>query len=373
MDLPKTFCPAPWMSISTDVNGSIRPCCRYVQPNQQTEHKMPYMKDGKLHDVYNNPSMQKLRESFIKGEKPKECYWCWKEESTGVQSFRQRYLEKGYDIDFGKEEHTPRILDLKLSNTCNLKCRMCSPMASSLIGKEMGVYDPYWSENKIIGTDNEESFFNKILPNVREIELTGGEPFFSNENQALLLKISETDHVNNIDKIYITTNGMVYSKRLFNALDKFKCVEIAVSVDDVGPRLAYARHGANWNTIKNNISKFLQHSNVDAFLTRTINLLNVLHLDELEDEAKDMGVKLSSAFLHEPHYLGIQHLPSEVKQMISSELGDNYITKFMNGVNDESYHNVHKFLSEMRKLDVIRKESFEDTFPELYDLISWIE
>ena len=355
------------------------------------------MNDGKLHDVYNNPSMQKLRESFIKGEKPKECYWCWKEESTGTQSFRQRYIKRTlktqYDIDLDvingvpedymdhmeymtvQETSTPELLDLKLSNTCNLKCRMCSPMASSLIGKEMGVYDPYWSENKIVGTDNEDSFFNNILPNVREIELTGGEPFFSNENQQLLLQISETEHVNNIDKIHITTNGMVYSKRLFTALDKFRRVKIAVSVDDVGPRLAYARHGANWNTIKNNIVKYLEHPNVEVDLTRTISSLNILHLDELEDAAKEIGVKLSSAFLHEPHYLGIQHLPSEVKKMISSELGNNYITMFMNGVNDfdEKNENTHKFLAEMRKLDAIRNESFEDTFPELYDLISWVE
>ena len=88
------FCYAPFISISTDVNGSIRPCCRYAQPDKQIEYKMPNMKDGRIDELYNGEEFQKLRQAFNEGKMPAECYTCWNEESAGVPSFRQMYFRK---------------------------------------------------------------------------------------------------------------------------------------------------------------------------------------------------------------------------------------------------------------------------------------
>ena len=53
--------------ISTDVNGSWRPCCRYEQPNRQKEYKMPWMsKNSSLNDLHNSKEMIKLRDSINK-------------------------------------------------------------------------------------------------------------------------------------------------------------------------------------------------------------------------------------------------------------------------------------------------------------------
>ena len=51
--------------ISTDVNGSWRPCCRYEQPTRQKEYKMPWMsKSSSLNDLHNSKEMIKLREAL---------------------------------------------------------------------------------------------------------------------------------------------------------------------------------------------------------------------------------------------------------------------------------------------------------------------
>ena len=88
------FCYAPSISISTDVNGSIRPCCWYAQPDKQINHKMPNMKDGRIDKLYNGEEFKKLRDAFNNGEKPVECYRCWNEESSNMISNRQRYFKK---------------------------------------------------------------------------------------------------------------------------------------------------------------------------------------------------------------------------------------------------------------------------------------
>ena len=66
------FCYAPFISISTDVNGSIRPCCRYAQPDKQREYKMPNMKDGRIDKLFNGKEFQMLRQAFRDGKQPVE-------------------------------------------------------------------------------------------------------------------------------------------------------------------------------------------------------------------------------------------------------------------------------------------------------------
>ena len=128
----KKFCPLPWINISIDVNGSLRPCCRYLQPNAQTNHKLPYIHNasGNLDKHYNSEAWKKLRQAFINGEQPNECNMCWNDEQGGVKSYRETFVETK-NIDLSKVDFTsdtidaPLTLDLKLNNVCNLKCRIC--------------------------------------------------------------------------------------------------------------------------------------------------------------------------------------------------------------------------------------------------------
>ena len=91
---------------------------------------------------------------MLRGEQPAQCVACFDQERKGGYSHRQAALNEygTYKkiIDFligstnldGSIEH-PRFLyfDMTLGNQCNLKCRMCHPWSSYLIGqdwKQMG-------------------------------------------------------------------------------------------------------------------------------------------------------------------------------------------------------------------------------------------
>ncbi len=380
----KNFCPAPWINISTDVNGSIRPCCRYSQPGRQLGHKTPNMKDGNLNDVWNSDKMQTIRQAMIDGKKLPECNWCWSEEATGQNSFRERYLNdvKSYNIEVDFESviaPPPAVMDLKLTNVCNLKCRMCGPTASSSIlkeqkrlGKKFGTDEVYWLKNKIIGTENEDLFFNEWVPNMKSLELTGGEPFVSLENKKLIAKIVESGHSEHID-ILITTNGTHYSKKLMNDVESFKYANLSISIDDFGPRLEYARSGANWDLIKSNILKFKTHDvKLKAYVT--VNNYNIWHLKEIESEFSDIGLPIVYGFLHEPEALSIKYLNSHIKEKIVEKYSDgnkrfSFILDFLNASEDDHTINLYRHI---REHDEMRTENFDETFEEWAEVIMYV-
>ena len=363
------FCAAPWISISTDVNGSIRPCCRYEQPERQTKYKMPWMKDGTLDQLYNGPEMKALRHAFLNGEEPEECGWCWNEEAVGVLSFREKY-NNTWNLDYDLENPLPQLLDLKLSNICNLKCRMCGPQASSSIAKELNILNPYHLENKIIATDNESIFFEEILPNLKYLELTGGEPFYSPENKKLIKAVASTKYAKNIF-LKITTNGMFKDMSLLDSMKNFKRVDIVFSVDDIGPRLEYARGNSSWEIIKNNI--FFISKNYQKFNTliyRTINNFNIYYLDELDTWCIDNQIKVENGLLHEAKYLSIQYLPEFAKEEVVEKFKCKYkgVLDFMN-TNTE--HKLTEFHKQTKLLDKLRKEDFKLVFPEWAEILLW--
>ncbi len=367
------FCPAPWVNLSTDVNGSLRPCCRFAQPQHQTEHKMPFMTDGPLDKLWTGPAFTKLRQAFLDGEEPKECSWCWDEEKAGVSSYRQNLIKYHPHIhkkvDFDNPEQ-PLVIDFKLSNVCNFKCRMCTPMASSLIAKEMGIKQPYWLENKIFGTDNED-IFKRWLPEIEKIEMTGGEPLVNSENRKMLEYMVASGDCKHID-LQITTNCSIYSDEFASLLKEFRMVNIALSIDDLGPRLEYARHGAKWPVIESNMRKW--DSNF-AFVTVycTVNNYNIWYLAQILDYFQGEIGKVSLGILHEPEYLSIKYLPREVKNEIVTRYALmpelDVVTDFLESTMGEDDHRLQEFLIETRKLDKTRGEFFETTFPEWVDVL----
>ena len=62
---------------------------------------------------------------------PKGCEHCFKPESEGVSSFRQKALRGTFGTNDPLEDTIIRGLDLRMGNTCNLKCIMCNSYSLS--------------------------------------------------------------------------------------------------------------------------------------------------------------------------------------------------------------------------------------------------
>lgn len=374
------FCVIPWLSFTLDNVGEVRPCCKYAQNFEQDEYKTLSIKNHTIEEIWNSDNFQKIRQAFLDNKRIPECSSCWKEEEAGLSSYRQlynsRYLGNGksYDTTIALPA---KLIDLKLSNVCNFKCRMCDATTSNLILKEDKKFknknfpdEEFYLKDKILNTENENYFIENILPNLLRIDFTGGEPFFNPEAKKIIEIISKTEYAKNISVI-ITTNGSIINEVILENLRHFKRVDITLSVDDIGSRLEYQRNGANWDIIKSNIEYLKSKEWIIISLHPTVNNYSIWHFDELLNWAESIDIPIIINILHGPENLCIRHLPKQVKEKITLKFkNDNRLSEvlsYMNNSDDKNY--IIDFLKHTNYLDLIREEFFDDVYSEWSELI----
>jgi radical SAM protein with 4Fe4S-binding SPASM domain len=384
-NLPKSFCTLPWINLSTDVNGSLRPCCKFAQPEPYNEYQLPNMKEGSLDILWNDQRFQNLRQAFLDGKKPKECQSCWDEEAAGINSFRVQFAkDKKINTSTMLFEPIvssgPRAMDLKLNNVCNLKCRICGPQASSTFLKEYQEQfnitvegSDYWISNKILGTSNEE-VINKWAEDLIHLEITGGEPMASPENIKVLDLLIKSGNAKNIT-ILLNTNGTLYNKKFLDHILQFKEITMCISVDDLGPRLEYERYPTEWNTIQDNISKFLElrknNSNLFLTLCPTVSIFNIYYLTDYLQWSKSLGIFTYYNILHYPPSHSVKNLPDKLKEIVSERLTAkefNIVKNFLHLSRDDDSL-IKQFISKNEELDKFRQQDFKTTFGEWGQLI----
>lgn len=375
---PDTFCVLPWVNLSTDVNGSLRPCCKFAQPEPTNEYQLPNMKEGSLDVLWNDIRFQTLRQAFLDGKKPKECQSCWDEEAAGMPSFRVQWAKdkkiSTAELDFAPvATHGPRAMDLKLNNVCNLKCRICGPQASSTFLKEyqerfdIKVEDgAYWLSNKILGTANEDVIL-EWAQDLIHLEVTGGEPMASPENIKVLELLINSGRADKIS-ILLNTNGTLYNKKFLDLLVKFKEITLCISVDDLGERLEYERSPTEWSTVQDNIAKFIalkeQHANLFLTLCPTVSVFNVYYMQEFLDWAKSMNIFTYFNLLHYPPSHSIKNLPYRLKEQVDARLAApefNIVRNFLHLTADDQTL-IKEFIKKNTELDLFRKQDFKTTF-----------
>jgi radical SAM protein with 4Fe4S-binding SPASM domain len=380
-----TFCALPWINLSTDVNGSLRPCCKFAQPDTSNEYQLPNMKEGSLDILWNDQRFQNLRQAFLDGKKPKECQSCWDEEAAGINSFRVQFAkDKKINTSAMLFEPIvssgPRAMDLKLNNVCNLKCRICGPQASSTFLKEYQEQfnvivegSDYWISNKILGTSNEE-VINKWAEDLIHLEITGGEPMASPENIKVLDLLIKSGNAKNIT-ILLNTNGTLYNKKFLDHILQFKEITMCISVDDLGPRLEYERYPTEWNTIQDNISKFLElrknNSNLFLTLCPTVSVFNIYYLTDYLQWSKSLGIFTYYNILHYPPSHSVKNLPDKLKEIVAKRLTAkefNIVKNFLHLSRDDDSL-IKQFISKNEELDKFRQQDFKTTFGEWGQLI----
>ena len=102
------------------------------------------------------------------------------------------------------------------------------------------------------------------IPNITEIGYFGGEPLLSDENLDILRYCVETGHSKHIT-ILLNTNGTVYTDEIAMLFSKFKKVFLNFSIDDIGARFEYQRKGGNWDEVIDNMKKFIAHGGYNSW------------------------------------------------------------------------------------------------------------
>lgn len=395
-NLPETICMLPWISIETSPIGTSRPCCMAYEEITDKNGVKYDLKNHGLSEVYNSEYMQILREKFRSGEKPATCNRCWDEESAGRTSKRintRVRLKKIYEqVDW--ENNTPDqlwFIDLKLGNICNLKCRICGSWSSSKWAEEELAYMPElknkkehqaykWLKQGAWPRDNDQFWENlrSIMPDIKYMEFTGGEPWLIKEHFKLLKFAVDQGYGKNID-IHYNTNATQPPTELIPLLDKLGRVDIAFSIDNVGARFEYERYGADWNAANNIIDAThgLQafYPNITTQLCFTINIQNVYYIDEILAWAipKRFG-SIYFNMMHSPNHMSIQYMTPVAQELVINKLQTTFwksdkfqqeIDGVINFIKAGPGSNGQDFCRRMKQTDTHRNQNFTATHPEI--------
>lgn len=353
-----TWCSWPFRTIMIQADQTYKVCCNGADFPNLTTHTVT------ANEAFHSSEFENIRTNLKNGIKDPHCDKCWKLEESGAESLR---LQNTSTSDYNAEEITksPRIEEMfvGLGNTCNLKCRTCGPGESSIWVKEIeksdGIKHPIYLEPDT--SDFFKSFKQDVMPHLKEIHFTGGEPTLIKSTNRILELLDPSVNVS------MNTNCTM---KLPDTLNKFNEVEIFASIDGIGDKFNYIRHPGNWEEVYTNLK--LMTSNFNVIIACTISVYNVFYIDEVENIANELGIPFYAHILYDPKHLSVHVLPNEVRQEIIKKLSANpsiQKDKVIAHLNEQTYLDWNTFVSEVNKRDQIRGEDFKITFPEFYDLL----
>jgi MoaA/NifB/PqqE/SkfB family radical SAM enzyme len=386
----QTFCIHPNAAISTTPDGHYKTCCMSELAIRK-EDGTPYKPSiDNMQEAFDSKWMNELRRDLNIGFKHPNCKRCWDEERAGQNSKRMRdskeYLDGKKTIMPG--EHIIKIVDLKMGNLCNLKCRICNPMNSSQwIDEWYDLRKP--SESKVEfhrsfkemrdAWKKDQNIWDNLeqaLPNIEHMDLYGGEPLLI-ENMWTILKHSVEQGYSNKQTIHYNTNGSIMpNSEQIELWKQFKLVDVQVSVDDIGDRHHYQRYPSQWNKVREHVLQFKEHSWIRLSTNATISNYNIFYLDEITNEiVKNIGTSVWYNILHAPYDQSIAALDPGIKEILVKKLSplQEYqpeilpILNFMSSSPDPD--KMRMFVQRNEEQDEYRKQSFKDTFPEWWDIL----
>ncbi len=385
------FCPMPFTNFVLSSYGTYRPCCEYEGGLEERGEQLQLSTTG-FHEAWNSKALRDLRLKFLSGIKPKECWKCWREEAAGIKSLRQAVLEpfsikdvlsfKNF-VNIATGFRSPRSLNLGLSNLCNLKCRICGPLSSTMWEKEYLEKDGLVLDNQSKNTLNDANCktLKEWLPNLDRIEVLGGEPLMNKEFYKLLDICLASGYAKNLT-IHCNSNGTVFSKRFVELFDEFKSVSLYFSIDDLGDRFTFQRYPAKWESVEKNLRKYerARKSTTELGIVATVSLFNVFYVPEFIEWISSHSIKPTFHILHAPDYFSIVNLPDACKKYVTERLksiddwpySDNReeiqgMIQFMNMPGNPN--SVREALAEIENIDKHRGNSFHRTFPEMAELL----
>lgn len=405
MTLPNTICMLPWISLESSPQGTARPCCLYDEEILDDNGDKFKLNKTSLQEIYQSNYMKNLRQDFLAGKKPSACFRCWNEEDVGRTSKRLFTKIRLKDIK-NEIEYTNLkpdqlwFLDLKLGNICNLKCRICGSWSSSKWAEEEIGYMPELKTKEQKKTHLAYTFLQQgawprksplfwenlkqLLPNIKYLEFTGGEPWLIQEHFDLLEYAAEQGYGKNID-IHYNTNATQSITDHVDLFSKFGRVDIAFSIDNVGRRFEYERYGANWEEANKNVDLVHQAraigSNITTQLCFTVNIQNVYYLDELLRWADTKNFdSIFFNLLQSPSHMSIANMTDEAKELVISKLektawsSNSYqkeIESLLKFIKTGTGSDGKFFVYKMKIADQYRKQNFLTTHTEIAEAMGY--
>lgn len=382
-----TYCPMPFVTLSINPGNYISRCM------------MSHERMGPIaHDTYSNKQFQDLRKNMLSGVWDKEgCRSCLHKEQQGMKSQRQKWLEREVKY-LGEEGIYENNLDIRrnkiyhlymnFSNICNFKCRMCGPWFSNAWlsdWKKMGTDDfVFIPPKQQIDLDKFLEEFGSDLSELRQIWITGGEPFIDDSVFSFFERLKDYCDISKIT-VTINTNASKLQVEKLKLLTDLKKLQINISVDATGEIYEYMRgYNYTFEELSQKIRdiRSLNQENLLITINSAFQIYNILDIEDyfswgvdVLDDA-EFGFCLEFRILTHHPRLQARHAPDYIK-----EISKNQILRLIEKYPEQQYlpellielekprdiEMVKSFIEWNSKLDKIRKTNTLPIVTEIYN------
>lgn len=314
---PRTFCVAPWVNVSANSRGHLRPCClQHVKQERVTDYVA----------WRDNQYMRDLRRDLHHGVRRPECHLCWQAEDSGQESIRQAYnrelaqrtdLRTSIDTQTWCAKQAPISVDLALGNICNLKCVMCRGDLSSRIMAEQRQNQALFQELEFVRTiqdspdlswpehDEFLDLMAELAPGLIQLNFTGGEPLLIKNVKTIIKTLPNPERAT----VNITTNGTVWlDDEWMEILSRYDKIWLQVSLEGIDQHQEYLRAGSSWPDIQTNIDRMQQLPNLVFRINHVLQWSSSFSLPALFAWAQERCFSLDIKPLYEHDHLSLSVL-----------------------------------------------------------------
>ena len=256
----------PWAGVSNNPDGTVRPCCLYRDTIKDNDGNDMYVQEHSLKDLFASDYMKNVRDKFRKGERPDECATCWEDEKHGRQSKRNIFNEYVFpdlrtELHWEDEPTTPYDFQLILSNSCNLKCRSCTPSHSSqwqLEHEKYHVDNGYPMPHKQAGDEEGVLWKDRFnwYKTLKRLEVVGGEPMYIKQWHQMFDELIQLGYAKDIVLDMSTNANIFLEDKVRYWAENFKRVGIGLSIDGMNEPYNYMRKLGKWDKVYENMRKY---------------------------------------------------------------------------------------------------------------------
>jgi pyruvate-formate lyase-activating enzyme len=357
-----------------------------------------------LHSAWNSRAMRGLRLRMLSGKRSRLCERCYEMEDLGQDSWRtSENVELASHLpvvgrtaeDGSLDVLNLPYIDIRFSNVCNLKCRICSPeFSSAWHGDAVKLHLVRKGASAILnaGPDPAELMreIMPLLPTLERIHFAGGEPLLSEDHYQVLerlLQLGRTDvrlsYNTNLSRLHVGPYDIVAFWKQFSR------VLVEASLDGMDERGDYMRSGQRWPDVVTNRERLLAECpHVEFRILATVGIMNALHVPDFYRACVERGLikpsEMRLNILFKPRFYSVRALPRCLKDEVEQRYGElsteldrlgadgalmrahlEAVLAYMQG---GRRWDLWKFRWVTRRLDAIRGESFNRVFPELAEL-----
>jgi len=419
MSIEKYFCPSPWLHMRIRANGEMR-YCRWSQPDK--DHVAANIRDVDP-ETFFQEHMSPIRQTMLRGEKYPACEDCIVMEQYGKVSGREKQMIKvGIDPDQfkqsfstntyvskfrqsaennGRTDLLPVDWQIDLGSLCNSACVFCTEKSSSRLRAELfklGIID----KGKVNDWSGDPALVKKFVnvlantPRLHYLHFIGGETLMNNGFKIILQELVARG-INTECTIGFTTNLTIWDEEINDLLEKFKEVQVGVSIETLTEVNDYLRWPIKINDAKQMLEKYVQlakSNNWYLTVRTTPTVFSVSRMVSLYEYCAKNKINIESCnFLDKPEFMRPSVLPDNIKQDTVQDLKDfvnrhgstskekNYNSRdrsdtlnvlltdaeawitYLSGTTDESYR-VNDLVQYIKKLESSRQNKILKYLPE---------